>query len=80
MKLHHALSVLIAIVSLSIANFGLAVIESDANLSEVFGATTTVAQVALAVGLAMTTLQVAFVFGGIMLSYINAYEQNWYKK
>lgn len=67
----HLLTITLALVSLSIAYFGFAFIESGTTAYEVFGATSFASTIAIGVGLFMSVLQVGFVFGGIAVAYIN---------
>ena len=65
------MAVVIGLISLSIAYFGVMFIESDIKAYEVFGTTNLASALALGVGLFMSVMQVAFVFGGIAIAYIN---------
>lgn len=71
----HTLSALIVLTSLLIANFALAIVESGASITQLFGETSDFARIGLALGLMFSMLQVALVIGGVLIAYANAYEK-----
>lgn len=63
------------LISLLVANFALAIIESGIKFSELFGEISDFATLGLALGLFLAVIQVGFVLGGIAVAYANAYEK-----